>query len=190
MNCTRVAEGLSVFTQRSECEVSWAVCDRTRSMANVSLSLNTLVVQAVAVSCWFIGSDYACYFDTRLSYVGVRWWPLVLQPGKGKVHPRTGHEGPEGGGSRCVALLFLHSRRWMGLGGQRHAPAALPPVKTRYPLYRRLGGSQGWSGRVRKISPPPPGFDPRTVQPVASRCTICAIPAPLTTRAVIKKERV
>jgi hypothetical protein len=26
------------------------------------------------------------------------------------------------------------------------------------------------SGRVRKISPPPPlGFDPRTVQPVASR---------------------
>ena len=24
---------------------------------------------------------------------------------------------------------------------QRHAPAALPPGKTRYPLYRRLGGS-------------------------------------------------
>jgi len=37
----------------------------------------------------------------------------------------------------------------------------------RYPLYRRLGWSQGRSGRVRKISPPP-GFDPRTVQPVAS----------------------
>ena len=43
----------------------------------------------------------------------------------------------------------------------------LPPGKTRYPLYRRLGGTQGWSGRVRKISPPP-GFDPRTVQPVGS----------------------
>jgi hypothetical protein len=28
----------------------------------------------------------------------------------------------------------------------------------------RLGGPQGQSGRVRKISPPP-GFDPRTVQP-------------------------
>jgi hypothetical protein len=37
-------------------------------------------------------------------------------------------------------------------------------------LYRRLGGPQGRSGRVRKISPPP-GFDPQTVQPVASRCT-------------------
>jgi hypothetical protein len=37
-------------------------------------------------------------------------------------------------------------------------------------LYRRLGGPQGRSGRVRKISPPP-RFDPRTVQPVASRYT-------------------
>jgi hypothetical protein len=26
------------------------------------------------------------------------------------------------------------------VGGQRHTPAALPPGKTRYPLYRRLGG--------------------------------------------------
>jgi hypothetical protein len=41
------------------------------------------------------------------------------------------------------------------MGGQRHPPAALPPGKeTRYPLYRRLGGPQGWSGRVRKISLP------------------------------------
>jgi len=39
-----------------------------------------------------------------------------------------------------------------GVGGQRHASAALPPAKTRYPLYRRLGGTQYRSGRVRKIS--------------------------------------
>jgi hypothetical protein len=38
-------------------------------------------------------------------------------------------------------------------------------------LYRRLGGPQGRPGRVRKISPPP-GFDPRTVQPVASQIAI------------------
>ena len=31
---------------------------------------------------------------------------------------------------------------------------SLPPAKTRYPLYRRLGGPQGRSGQVRKISPP------------------------------------
>jgi len=33
---------------------------------------------------------------------------------------------------------------------------------------------QGWCGEVRKISPPP-GFDPRTVQPVASRYTDYAV---------------
>jgi hypothetical protein len=64
----------------------------------------------------------------------------------------------------------------MGVGGQRRAPAALPPGKTRCPLHRRLGGPHGRSGRVRKISPPP-GFDPRTVQPVESRYTDRAIPA-------------
>jgi hypothetical protein len=39
----------------------------------------------------------------------------------------------------------------MGVGGQRHAPAVLPPGKSRYPLYRRLGGPQGRSGRVREV---------------------------------------
>ena len=42
-----------------------------------------------------------------------------------------------------------------GVGGQRHAPAALPPGKTQYPLYRGLDGPQGGSGRVQKMSPPP-----------------------------------
>ena len=64
----------------------------------------------------------------------------------------------------------------MGVGGQHHAPATLPPGKTRYSLHRRLGGPQGRSGPVRKISPPPE-FDPRTVQPVASRYTDWALPA-------------
>jgi hypothetical protein len=43
----------------------------------------------------------------------------------------------------------------MGVDGQLHDPAALPPGKeTRYSLYRRLGGPQGRSGLVWKISPP------------------------------------
>ena len=64
----------------------------------------------------------------------------------------------------------------MEVGGQLHAPAALPPGKTRYPFHRRLGRPQGRSGRVRKTSPPP-GIDPRTVQPIATRYTDWAIPA-------------
>jgi hypothetical protein len=60
----------------------------------------------------------------------------------------------------------------MGVSGQRHAPAVLPPRKeNRYPLYRRLSGSQNLCGKSR----PPPEFDPRTVQPVACRCTTWTI---------------
>jgi len=57
-----------------------------------------------------------------------------------------------------------------GEGSASRLSCSLPPGKTRYPLYRRLGGPQGWSGQVRKISLPL-GFEPRTVQPVASRYT-------------------
>ena len=42
----------------------------------------------------------------------------------------------------------------------------LPPGKTRYPLYRRLGGPQGRSGRAQNLVPT--GIRSRTVQPVVS----------------------
>jgi hypothetical protein len=88
--------------------------------------------------------------------------------GKGKVHPRKGHEGPVG--EQMYSSTLPSTLALDGLGGQPHAPAALPPGKTRYLLYRRLDGPQDRSGRLRKISPPS-GFDPRTFQPVASRYT-------------------
>ena len=45
----------------------------------------------------------------------------------------------------------------------------LPPGKTRYPFYRRLGGPQGRSGRAENLVPT--GIRSRTVQPVVSRYT-------------------
>jgi hypothetical protein len=52
---------------------------------------------------------------------------------------------------RGIALLFqdLGTRRdeWSAARPGRN----LPPGKTRYPLYRRLGGSQGRSGQARKL---------------------------------------
>ena len=59
----------------------------------------------------------------------------------------------------------------MEVGGQRHAPVALPPGE-------RHGThcTGGWVGPRVGLdgygqSHPLPGFDPRTVQPVASRYT-------------------
>jgi hypothetical protein len=63
------------------------------------------------------------------------------------------------------------------VGGQHHAPAALPPGQR--PGTHGIGGWLGpragrdGFGKSRR----PPGFDPRTVQPVVSRYTDWAIPA-------------
>ena len=62
----------------------------------------------------------------------------------------------------------------MGMGGQRHAPAALPRERSG----TRIGGWVGPRASVDRWGKyrTPPGFDPRTIQPVASRYTDWAIP--------------
>jgi len=98
-----------------------------------------------------------------------------LNTGKGKGHPRTGHESS--------TLSLTSAQHWVC--GQRHAPAALYPGKTRYLLYGKLGGPQGRSGWVRTISPPPE-FDLRTVQHVGSRYADWAILTHNTTCSFMK----
>ena len=58
----------------------------------------------------------------------------------------------------------------MGMGGQRHAPVALPPRKTRRHFYMKLGWPQGRSGRdgMGKLRP---------VQPAGCRYYDRATPA-------------
>ena len=73
-------------------------------------------------------------------------------------------------GSRGIALLFHDhgTRRWWGVSVTPWP--FFTPGKTRYPLYRWMGGPQGRCGQVRKIRPPA-GVDPWTVQPVTSLYT-------------------
>ena len=66
---------------------------------------------------------------------------------------------------RGIALLFHDrgTRRWWVV---RARPGrTLPPGKTRYPFYRRLGGPQGRSGRAENLVRT--GIRSRTVQPVS-----------------------
>jgi hypothetical protein len=71
----------------------------------------------------------------------------------------------------------------MWVGGQRHDPAALPPRKTRYPFVSKAGWVPGsvWTGAENLA---PPRFDPRIVQPLASRYTDGAIPGHMPVDAV------
>ena len=73
--------------------------------------------------------------------------------------------------SRGIAILFLdHGTR----RGRRVSVTPRPhftPRKDPVPIVQEVGrGAQSRSGQVRKFSPPP-GFDPQTVEPVASRYT-------------------
>ena len=73
----------------------------------------------------------------------------------GKVHPRTGTEAlyRPYGRSRGIALPLTVALEG-GEGSASHPGHSLPPGKTQYPFYRRLGGPQGRSGQVWKIAPP------------------------------------
>jgi len=52
-----------------------------------------------------------------------------------------------------------------------HPGRTLPPGKTRYPFYRRLGGPKNRSGEAENLVPTGIFFRSRTVHPVVSRYT-------------------
>ena len=61
-----------------------------------------------------------------------------------------------GGGKSYSSTISLTSAL-DGVGGQSHAPAALPPGKARYPIYRRLCGPQGRCEKSRPYRDSIPG---------------------------------
>ena len=79
-------------------------------------------------------------------------------------------------GSKFIALLPSTSELdWVG--NQHHAPATFPWERpSTHWIGSWVGPRAGLDGCGKSC--PPPGFDPQTVQPVASRHTDCAIPAP------------
>ena len=83
----------------------------------------------------------------------------------GKLHPRTGHEGPEVEWKYSSTLSLTSALE--GGGWLTPITGRFAPEKDLVPFYRGLVEPQVQSGRVRNISPPP-GFNPRTVQPITS----------------------
>jgi hypothetical protein len=72
----------------------------------------------------------------------------------------------------------------MGVGGQRHAPAAFIRGKDPVPIAQEAGWAPGpvWIGAENLA---PLEFDPRTFHPVASLYTDYAIPAPFVLRHAV-----
>ena len=96
------------------------------------------------------------------------------EEGQGKAFPLQARLWPRG----WVEVLLYSSMTAALEAGEWSAASpgrTLPTGKTRHPLYRRLGGPQGPSGRAENLAPP--GFDPPTVQPVAQSLYILSYPA-------------
>jgi rRNA maturation protein Nop10 len=119
-------------------------------------------------------NKFSAFYGTQVHY-RINKSPPLDPTGKGKARPITCHKGIEGELSYS-STLSLTSALGGGVWSAPHPGRFTPKKESRYPLYRRLGGSQGRFGLVLKTSLPP-GFDPRIVQPLASRYTDCDIPA-------------
>ena len=89
--------------------------------------------------------------------------------GKGKLYPRRGHEGPEGEQMHS-SNLSLNSALDGG-GWSMPRSGLFIHRKDPVPIVQEAGWDPGpiWMGAENLA--PPPGFDTRTVLPVASRYT-------------------
>jgi rRNA maturation protein Nop10 len=105
-----------------------------------------------------------CRYITNLNSI----LSLKVKVSKCTFYPRTGHEGP-GGECMYSSTLSLTSALDGGVWSTPH-PGRFTPEKRPGTHLQELDEIQGPSGRVRNVSPPP-GFDPRTVQSVATSTT-------------------
>jgi len=128
------------------------------------LYFGKLQAYGTCVLCWIpclscvlprLEAGVLCAFLNALCIVKVKWShyrPSVAQ--------RVG---------RGIALLFNDRSTRRGEWSAARPGHNLPPGKTRYPLYRRLGGAQGRSSWAEYLVPT--GIRSWTVQPVVSRYT-------------------
>jgi hypothetical protein len=114
----------------------------TRSTADGGTIMSSASVCQVARKRVDVDSFTLVYLESCAS--------LSPQSGNFWIHSRiTFHDGTKGRSS---------IRTLPEMCGRYHAPFAIIPEQTRYPLHRRPGGPQDRSLSLQKIYPPPPAL--------------------------------
>jgi hypothetical protein len=124
---------------------------------------------------WYDGKNITCRAYTFTCKV------------KGKICPTTRHEGPEGMYKHSSDRFLTSAPDAGGWSKPRHSffsPWKRDPMS----IIQEAGWSPGpvWTGAQNFAPPPPPGFDLRTVQHVASLYADYAIPAHISSYVLIK----
>ena len=159
------ALGSELNPRRPRCEegsthIMRFICDGVSGWVTLCFTLNLFLrayVKLVCVWCRKLGF-YGVNTSEYLSPCHVTG-PRVVNNHYGRLKLTLEQAIKAQAGSRGIALSLTST---LG-GGGRSTPRPgrfTSEKETRYPFYRRLGGPQGRSGRVLRISPPP-GFDPR-----------------------------
>jgi hypothetical protein len=96
--------------------------------------------------------------------------------GKGRIHPKTGHEVPDGRYTYSNSLALSLA---VGEGGWStpHFGRFIPEKRDPVPIIQKAGWAPGPVERSAGNFTPSPVLDPRTFQPVTIRYTDYAIPA-------------
>ena len=123
-------------------------------------------------------NKYSSFLSVNTDCSNIIHSHVYISKGKGKVFPLQARLWPRRWVEVKLYFSMTAALEW-GEWSAARPGRTLPPGKTRYPLYRRLGGPQGRSGRAENLAPP--GFDPRTVQPVAQSHYRLSYPAHICT---------
>ena len=130
-----------------QCTSSCGLCNTCIGFTKNKIHLKTLVVFWKITAYW---STYTvlvllplCKFCTPVML------SLLIAKSTVKVHPITGHEGPERQ-CRYTSTFYLSSALYR-MGGQCHTPAALPTGNDLVPTVQKAGLAQGQSGYKWKI---------------------------------------
>ena len=113
------------------------------------------------LGAWYHGNEERLYVPPRRLCLSTTLYCTMSQ--KTAVFIRTwtspSHRPRRPRGGEEVEFYSFFNLAQMGVGGQHHAPTALPPGRrTGTHCTEGLGGLEGRSGRARKISHPPPGI--------------------------------
>jgi hypothetical protein len=116
--------------------------------------------------------------SVSLKLISLVFW--AHNDGKNKSCPTTRHAGTKG--ERKYSSYLFTTLTLNGVSGQCHALAVLYPRDRtrRYPVYRRLGGPQSWSGHrgQRKTATASAGDRTQVVQSAVRHYSDWATPAP------------